>query len=130
MLTLLSDTEGHPMSEIADFALVPSPTLTRIIDGMVADNLAYRRIDNLDRRRVLVFATRRGHVLYQQLQHVVERHEQQICGGVDLRSLTELLAQLIANTGLPEDGAASAPRRETDPSRHPDDMWCQKESGS
>lgn len=118
------------MSEIADFALVPSPTLTRIIDGMVADNLVYRRIDDLDRRRVLVFATRRGEVLYQQLQRAVARYEEHLCGGVDMRSLTELLTQLIAITGLPGDGSAGRPPQDSAPSCHPDETGSPEESGS
>jgi DNA-binding MarR family transcriptional regulator len=119
VLTLLSDNEGHTMSELADFAVVPSPTLTRIIDGMVADNLVYRRIDDLDRRRVLVLATRRGQVLYRQLRHTVARYEEHLCRGIDTRSLTELLTQLVAISGPPADASAGHAPQDSAPSRHP-----------
>ena len=103
VLTLLSDAEGHPMTEIAEFALVPSPTLTRIIDGMVTDNLVYRRADDLDRRRVLIFVTYRGQILFQQLQREVERYEQQFQEELDVETLTGLLSQLTAITDRQDD---------------------------
>src|SRR5438128_299596 len=59
VLQLLSDGTGHPMSEVAEFALLSGPTLTRLVDRMVSDNLLYRRIDDRDRRRVLVYLTAR-----------------------------------------------------------------------
>lgn len=60
VLSLLSDGTGHAMTEIADYAMVPAPTLTKIVDRMVSANLVYRRVDDADRRRVLVFAADRG----------------------------------------------------------------------
>jgi len=57
-LVLLADGAGHTMSEIAEFALLPSPSNTRLIDRMVADNLVYRKADMRDRRRVLVHVDR------------------------------------------------------------------------
>ncbi len=48
------------MSEIAEFALMPAPSLTRLIDRMVTDGLVYRTVDARDRRRVLVHLTARG----------------------------------------------------------------------
>ena len=60
VLRLLADSPGKPMSEIKDFVLLPGPTLTKLIDRMVADNLVYRRGDFADRRRVLVFPAPQG----------------------------------------------------------------------
>ncbi|WP_344839868.1 MarR family winged helix-turn-helix transcriptional regulator [Actinocorallia longicatena] len=60
ILVLLADGAGHAMSEIADYTLVPAPTLTKVVDRMVASTLVYRRPDAEDRRRVLVFLADRG----------------------------------------------------------------------
>ncbi|MDT7771988.1 MAG: hypothetical protein QOC67_912, partial [Pseudonocardiales bacterium] len=49
VLTLLADGSGHPMSEIAGFAMVPAPTLTKIIDRLIDRTLVYRRVDVEDR---------------------------------------------------------------------------------
>jgi len=67
VLSLLSDGRGHPMTEIASFALVPAPTLTKIIDRLTDRTLVYRRVDSEDRRRVLVFLSSRGADLYHML---------------------------------------------------------------
>lgn len=48
------------MSQLVDATLLNSATLTRLIDAMIADNLVHRKVDDSDRRRILVFPTRRG----------------------------------------------------------------------
>jgi DNA-binding MarR family transcriptional regulator len=60
VMSLLADGRGHPMTEIAEYALLPPPTLTKIVDRMVSANLVHRRVDDADRRRVLAFLTDRG----------------------------------------------------------------------
>jgi len=72
-LRLLSDGEGHPMSELISYTLLAPPTATRLVDGMVADNLAYRIVDERDRRRVLVYATARGRALHERLDDRIRR---------------------------------------------------------
>ena len=67
VLLLLADGRGHPMSEIAEFALVPAPSLTRLVDRMVTDGLVHRRADARDRRRTLVHLTPRGRALHRRL---------------------------------------------------------------
>ena len=67
VLTLLSDGTGHPMAEAAEFAMLPAPTLTKVIDRMVSLNLVYRRPDLRDRRRVLIYSSARGRRLHQRL---------------------------------------------------------------
>lgn len=66
-LRLLADGDGHPMNELIAHTLLAPPTATRLVDGMVADNLAYRVVDERDRRRVLVHATERGRALHRRL---------------------------------------------------------------
>lgn len=72
-LSLLADGAGHPMAELAAHGLLTPPTLTRVIDSMVADNLVYRKVDERDRRRVLVFATQRGRALHRRIAGRIER---------------------------------------------------------
>lgn len=98
VFTLLADGRGHPMKQIADFVLVPPPTLTRIIDKMVAENLVYRRIDPDDRRRALLFISARGRRLFARLQQDIDQYESDLANstkGLDLRRLSLLLTQLI-----------------------------------
>jgi DNA-binding MarR family transcriptional regulator len=60
VLTMLADGNGHPMTEIAEYASLPAPSLTKLVDRLVSQNLVLRRADEVDRRRVLVFAADRG----------------------------------------------------------------------
>jgi DNA-binding MarR family transcriptional regulator len=59
-LNLLAGEASHRMSELAEYMQLPPASLTRLVDGMVADNLVHRRPDPRDRRGVLVAITRRG----------------------------------------------------------------------
>ncbi|MDF5754261.1 MarR family transcriptional regulator [Spongiactinospora sp. TRM90649] len=76
--SLLADGEGHPMSEIAEHVLLAPPTLTKIVDRMVSDNLVYRRVDETDRRRVLVFLSERGVQAHRRLSEAVAGEQAEI----------------------------------------------------
>lgn len=95
VLTLLSDGAGHTMSEVADYALLPAPTLTKVVDRLVANNVVYRRVDPADRRRVRAFLTPRGKDFYRRLAHRVEHCQAALMAAShDGRTLRELLARL------------------------------------
>jgi DNA-binding MarR family transcriptional regulator len=98
-LTLLEGGESHRMSELAEVALLPPASLTRLIDGMVADNLVHRKADPRDRRRVLVHVTPRGSKLYRQLSERIAAENGAIFGDVDpdeVAPLVDSLACLVA----------------------------------
>lgn len=93
-LVLLADGVSHSMSEVAEFALLPAPTLTRLIDRMVADNLAYRTPDPLDRRRVLVHITPRGRALQTRLAERIEASQAALLAEADPEDVAQLAALL------------------------------------
>lgn len=78
VLDLLADGAGHPMSEIAGHAMVPAPTLTKIVDRLVDRGLVYRRPDDGDRRRVLVLLADRGRELHTSLAPAVRAVEDEV----------------------------------------------------
>lgn len=78
VLLLLADGQGHAMSELIAHTLLPPATVTRLVDGMLVTGLAYRRVDERDRRRVLVFATERGHALQARLAARIEEDRDQL----------------------------------------------------
>lgn len=86
VLLMLARGGGRSMGEIATHTALPAPTATRVVDRLVAQRLAYRLTDPLDRRRVLVHLAGDG-------REVVER----VCGSVE-RSASEA----IGRTRLPE----------------------------
>lgn len=96
VLSLLVDSVGRPMSEIASLAMLPPPTLTKLVDRMVADNLVYRRGDDQDRRRVLVFLSDRGLAKYLAIKSAVDSEQTelaQLLGSKDVATLTKVLSR-------------------------------------
>jgi DNA-binding MarR family transcriptional regulator len=90
-LAFLADGAGRTMTELAEYALLPAPTATKLIDRMVADSLVYRHPDPADRRRVLVYLTERGTELHQRAAAIV--HEVAVSLGDD-GTLAAQLARL------------------------------------
>jgi DNA-binding MarR family transcriptional regulator len=98
VLSLLADGAGHPMTEAAEFAMVPAPTLTKVVDRMVSSNLVYRRPDLRDRRRVLIYSTARGRRLHQRLSRDLgpaERVLRDIADEQDAAELSRLLQGVL-----------------------------------
>jgi DNA-binding MarR family transcriptional regulator len=97
VLRLLSDDVGHPMTDVAEYAMLPGPTVTRLVDRMVSDNLVYRRADDWDRRRVLVYLSEYGKEYSQKLSEVVDQHRLELAeaAGVDAGKLAGTLSRLV-----------------------------------
>ncbi|MBF8191268.1 MarR family transcriptional regulator [Nonomuraea sp. K274] len=99
---LLADGAGHPMTEVAEHALLAPPTVTKIVDRMVANDLVHRRVDEADRRRVLVFLSERGRAAHERFSAALSLDRAELAatlGEPELACLTELLAHLA--TRLP-----------------------------
>ena len=60
VLGVLRGGDGFTMSDIAAAMSVPPPTLTRIVDKLVDGGFVVRRVDAMDRRRVLVYLSSKG----------------------------------------------------------------------
>jgi DNA-binding MarR family transcriptional regulator len=71
VLTAVAGGHGRAMSQLAEATLLTGASLTRLIDAMIADNLVHRKVDDTDRRRVLVFPTRRGLLTYQVMTRAI-----------------------------------------------------------
>jgi len=92
VLDFLADG-GHIMSEVAEHVGLPSPTLTKIVDRLVANNVVYRRIDLEDRRKVRIFLAARGRSLHRRLAVIVAQSQENLA---DEQSLELLLEHLEA----------------------------------
>lgn len=98
VLAVLVDGLGRPMRELAEAAAVPGPTLTKIVDGMVATALVDRHADAGDRRRVLVSLTARGRSLHRRLGPLVQAESTSLeerVGVTEIAELTRLLERLL-----------------------------------
>jgi DNA-binding MarR family transcriptional regulator len=95
-LALLAGDESHDMSELAEFTQLPPASVTRLVDALVADNLAHRKADPRDRRRVLVHITGRGLALQRRLSERIAAEGDAILGDADERDVADLLDSLAA----------------------------------
>jgi DNA-binding MarR family transcriptional regulator len=96
-LHLLAHGDSHRMSELAEFTQLPPASLTRLVDGLVADNLVHRKPDPRDRRGVLVHSTERGQALAAALSERIAA--ERLLGDVDEReagALLDALSSLLA----------------------------------
>ncbi|MEV6166845.1 MarR family transcriptional regulator [Streptomyces sp. NPDC051954] len=97
VLALLADGQGHHMSAIAEAAFLPPPTLTKLVDQLVDQNLVHRRVDPLDRRRILAHLTPRGQEYWRRVDRAVRTDWPALSDGDDelLRGLLERLAATL-----------------------------------
>jgi MarR family transcriptional regulator, organic hydroperoxide resistance regulator len=96
--------QWRTLVELAESALLPPPSVTRLIDRMVDDNLVYRTADVGDRRRVLVLSTPRGRARHRRLTQRIEREQQAILADIypgDLDQLMTLLGDLVERMDSP-----------------------------
>ncbi len=65
------------MNVVADHVMMRGPTLSKLVDRMVAANLVHRRSDHQDRRRVLIMASTPGKQALEQWDGVTADIRQQ-----------------------------------------------------
>lgn len=102
VLKILADGQGHIMTEVADFAMLPAPTLTKLMDRMVSAGLVYRRADDRDRRRVLAYLAERGRARYERAAAALAAAEAELAARFgDAAALSRQLARLAEALGAP-----------------------------
>jgi DNA-binding MarR family transcriptional regulator len=98
VLEALERRDGQPMGDLAAQVFVDSPTLTKIIDRMVAAAEVYRAPDPGDRRRVLIFRASKGIDSYKRLSRLLEMTRSDIIGNLEqdeAKELRSLLTRLM-----------------------------------
>lgn len=97
----LAARSGIPMGDLAAQVFVDSPTLTKIIDKMVASADVFRGPDPNDRRRVLVFLSEKGSATFAQMERIgldVEHTLMQSLGSGALNDLSCLLESVLRDS--------------------------------
>ena len=101
VLEALTERNGLPMGELATRLFVDGPTLTKIIDKMVESAEVYRGPDPHDRRKVLIFLSRRGAEHFEDVGPLITSIQQEILdrlGKSDAAALANLLSELLSGT--------------------------------
>jgi DNA-binding MarR family transcriptional regulator len=101
VLEALTERNGLPMGDLAMRLFVDGPTLTKIIDKMVEAAEVYRGPDPHDRRKVLIFLSRRGAAHFEDVGPLITSIQQEILDGLgksEAAALTNLLSELLCGT--------------------------------
>jgi DNA-binding MarR family transcriptional regulator len=99
VLEVLADENGRPMSVLAEAVSMRLPTLSKLVDRMVADALVQRAADPQDLRRVLVYISDPGLQLVTGLRDKVRRQRSALEATLGERgaALKRLLADFIGS---------------------------------
>jgi len=91
----LAEKPGQSMTTLAGALSHNLPTVTKLIDRMVSDNLVYRKPHHKDRRRVLIFPTARGIELYHEASAIADQMEDRLAHHLkSIGKLKSMLAKL------------------------------------
>lgn len=98
ILSALADQDGRTMSDLAQWALVDPPTMTKMVDRLVSAGSVYRAPDPNDRRKVLVFISDHGRALQAEALPPVEACTTEVFDGIapaDRAALGRILQALV-----------------------------------
>jgi DNA-binding MarR family transcriptional regulator len=70
-IAVIALLEPCTMSDLADLSAIDRTTMTRVVDQLVARQLAERTTPSEDRRQVLLTLTAKGHKVYQSALRVI-----------------------------------------------------------
>jgi DNA-binding MarR family transcriptional regulator len=82
------------MTALADYTLLPAPTVTRLVDRMVCDGLVETQTDPRDRRRTLVGLTAEGEARYRRIARRLDRPGDAIVDAGEAAALAALAERL------------------------------------
>ena len=97
VLETLGSDEGRTMGELAEIVLMNPPTLTKMVDRMVANGLVQRQLAAEDHRRVQLVLTKAGAKLIGEIRRHVDEENEDILerlGEENARILQEALRTL------------------------------------
>jgi MarR family transcriptional regulator, organic hydroperoxide resistance regulator len=104
VLGALRNGDGYPMSEMSAAMSIPPPSLTRIVDKLVDGGLIVRRVDPMDRRRVLIYLSARGKAKVRKLSRQEGSVRAVLIDEFGEDTATDLVRALARLTELPVPG--------------------------
>lgn len=101
VLKFLSDGHGHALAEIADFAMLPEPDLTELVDRLTAEGLLYRR-ESSGEKDALAYLSLQGRDRYEGAAEQVSAAEAELSDAVgDQGELAGWLERLCGVLAIP-----------------------------
>jgi MarR family transcriptional regulator, organic hydroperoxide resistance regulator len=84
VLQALRDENALTMTELVDRTGTNSATLTRVVDKLTVNALAYREVDGVDRRKIRVYLSTRGKSFHHKMAGRVAAFEQALIASGDI----------------------------------------------
>ncbi|MCU0887870.1 MAG: MarR family winged helix-turn-helix transcriptional regulator [Rubritepida sp.] len=112
VLATLSGGAPETVTGLADACLLQQPTMTKLLDRMVRDELVRRLPDPRDRRVVRIEATAKGEALIKDLLVAAREHERQVVERfpvIEAQDLKKLLRAMMEKPARGRRAAAPAP---------------------
>lgn len=94
ILRVLHEADGLTMRGLAEAVSLNRPTMTKVVDKMVADALTYRVPDPNDRRKVRIFLSDKGRLLFQEQNKLVSTHQDAVEGSFGVEETKQLKSML------------------------------------
>ncbi len=99
VLRALKSETGRSMGGLAEDLVISGPTLTKMVDRLVSNNLAYRAQDPEDRRRVRLYLTADGEEIAGKAERIAAGYQSELARNFDddpqLRRMLGLLLDTI-----------------------------------
>lgn len=98
VMEILEEDQVLTMGDLAGLVLMNPPTLTKLVDRMVADGLVHRRIANSDQRKINLDITALGRKRITQIREEARREDSELAEKIGTEK-AELLRSLLAEVG-------------------------------
>ena len=98
ILASLSDGDGLTLKQLNERVLFNQPTLSKLVARMETEGLLARQKDSQDKRAILIFITRQGRILVDDLLAQSKWHEEQVMSDYSMEQqalLKDMLRQLV-----------------------------------
>ncbi len=101
VMEILENDEKLTMGDLAELVLMNPPTLTKLVDRMVADGLVHRKIAKSDHRQINLGITALGRKRISQVREQARQEEAQITGKIG-QERADLLKNILTELGSAE----------------------------
>src|SRR4051794_18896063 len=107
VLASLVGSSGETVTGLAETCLLQQPTMTKLLDRMVRDELVRRSQDIRDRRVVRVALTARGEMIASELVQAAKQHEAEVLARhpeAEAMAIKSLLRAIVSRQSRPRRG--------------------------
>jgi MarR family transcriptional regulator, organic hydroperoxide resistance regulator len=107
VLASLVGSSGETVTGLAETCLLQQPTMTKLLDRMVRDELVRRSQDTRDRRVVRVALTARGEMIASELVQAAKQHEAEVLARhpeAEAMAIKNLLRAIVSRQSRPRRG--------------------------